>query len=181
MLYAERIGAFAMIRLLLCAAVALAAVAGEDSARDRASLVGQRFRAERDVVYKTIGGFEARLDLYMPYDNKPGPTVRRKDASALLWLRGLEDPRGIARRLSPLTYVRPDLPPILTIHGDADEMVPYSDATRLRRALDQARVPNQLLTVPGGHHGRFRWTDADTIKVQRTIEAFLRKYHQVIP
>jgi acetyl esterase/lipase len=261
--------------------------------------VGQRFRAERDVVYKKTGGFEAKLDLYIPYDGRPGPTALyihgggwangskeqyvlwflpylqlgmrvvsvqyrlsgvapapaavqdcrcalkwvaqhagkygidpdcilvtggsagghlalmtgmidasagfdgecpegvapkprailnyygvtdvlgafdRKDASALRWLRGLENPRDLARRLSPLSYVRRDLPPILTIHGDADEMVPYSDAVRLHRALDEAHAPNQLLPVPGGRHGRFRWTDKDTIRVQRTIETFLRKF-----
>jgi acetyl esterase/lipase len=103
----------------------------------------------------------------------------REDKSALLWLKGVPNPRELARRLSPLSYVRSGLPPILTIHGDADEMVPYSDAERLHRALDTVRAPNQLLTIPGGHHGRFRWTDADTIKAQRTIETFLRKY-QVI-
>ncbi len=47
---------------------------------------------------------------------------------------------------------------------------------KLRAALDRAGVRNELLTIPGGKHGRFRWTDADTIKAQRTIEAFLKKY-----
>ena len=48
----------------------------QDSARDWASLVGQRFRAERDVVYHTApGGIDLKLDLYIPYDKKPGPTI----------------------------------------------------------------------------------------------------------
>ncbi|MCL5746514.1 MAG: alpha/beta hydrolase, partial [Acidobacteria bacterium] len=56
-----------------CAAALLAQP--EQSARDWASLVGQRFRAERDVVYKTVGTFQAKVDLYVPYDNRPGPTI----------------------------------------------------------------------------------------------------------
>lgn len=36
----------------------------------------------------------------------------------------------LARRVSPLTYVRKGLPPILTIHGDADQTVPYEHAQR---------------------------------------------------
>jgi acetyl esterase/lipase len=69
-----------MLREWVAAAALLSAAAPfstaqPDTARDWASLVGQRFRAERDVVYKRAGNFEARLDLYIPYDNRPGPTA----------------------------------------------------------------------------------------------------------
>jgi acetyl esterase/lipase len=284
--------------------LAMAALAADgDSARDWASLIGQRYRAERDVVYKKTGGIETKLDLYVRYDAAPGPTVlyihgggwangskeqyvlwylpylqlgmrvvavqyrlsraapapaavqdcrcalkwvgrnaarygldmkrvlitggsagghlalitgmvdasagfddecpegeaprpaailnyygvtdvstsfEKRNPSTVLWLKDVADPGELARRISPLTWVRKGLPPILTIHGDADEMVPYSDATRLHAALEKAGVPNQLLTIPGGRHGRFRWSDQDTLTAQRTIEAFLKK-HGVIP
>jgi len=284
--------------LFLLVSVVLPAQA-QESARDWASLIGQRFRVERDVVYKTVGTFQAKVDLYVRYDNATGPTVlyihgggwangskeqyvlwflpylqlgmrvvsvqyrlsgvapapaavedcrcafrwvaqhadkygidpkrivisggsagghlalmtgmltpddgfdrdcpwdappkpaaiinyygvtdvseafRKGEASTLLWLRGVPNPEETAKRISPLTYVRAGLPPILTIHGDADESVPYSDAVRLHAALASAHVANQLVTVPGGMHGRFRWTDADTIRVQRAIEEFLHRY-----
>src|SRR6266516_431221 len=74
---------------------------------------------------------------------------------AVAWLASLANREEVARRVSPLSYVRPGLPPILTIHGDADPTVPYSHAVRLREALDKAGVPNQLLTIPGGKHGGF--------------------------
>ncbi len=45
------------------------------TARDWASLVGQRFRAEQDVVYRSVNGFNAKVDLYIPYELKPGPTI----------------------------------------------------------------------------------------------------------
>jgi fermentation-respiration switch protein FrsA (DUF1100 family) len=54
-----------------------------------------------------------------------------------------------------ITYGRPGLPPILTIHGDKDNFIPYSQAQRLHTALDKAGVPNKLLTVPGGGHDGF--------------------------
>jgi len=38
---------------------------------------------------------------------------------AIAWMGSMEDRHEIARRVSPLTYVRPGLPPIVTIHGDA--------------------------------------------------------------
>jgi acetyl esterase/lipase len=288
-----------MFRFVLILLLAKAALAQEQSARDWASLVGQRYEVLRDIVYKTNGSLQEKVDVYTRYDRKPGPTIvyihgggwssgskeqyvlwflpylqlgmrlvsvqyrltgaapapaavkdcrcalywvfqnaekygfdrtkialtggssgghlvlmsgmlRPSDglddecsgpppgqAAAIVdyygptdlvhgldvktpflenWLKGNSDPRALAKRLSPLTYVRRDLPPILMIHGDADEMVSYQDSVKLHDALSAVHVPNELITIPGGHHGRFRWTDADTIRVQQAIEGFLRRY-----
>lgn len=81
-----------------------------------------------------------------------GPNLR---TYAVTWLGSQPDREDLARRLSPLTYVRADVPPVLTIHGDADPTVPYSHAVRLHEALTKAGVRNQLLTIPGGGHGGF--------------------------
>ena len=78
----------------------------------------------------------------------------------------------IARRVSPLTYVRSGLPPILSIHGDKDDVVPYSQSVRLHEALDKAKVPNQLLTIKDGGHGGFPQTDY--VRSYETIWTFLR-------
>jgi acetyl esterase/lipase len=74
---------------------------------------------------------------------------------AVQWLGSLPDRKDLAQRLSPLEHVRADLPPILTIHGDADPIVPYEHAIQLHQKLDAARVTNRLHTVPGGGHGVF--------------------------
>lgn len=75
---------------------------------------------------------------------------------AVTWLGGLENRKEIAARVSPLTYVRPGLPPVLSIQGDADPTVPYTHSVRLHAALEKAGVPNKLITVPGGLHGNFK-------------------------
>jgi len=54
-----------------------------------------------------------------------------------------------------LTYVRAGGPPVLTVHGDADPVVPYTHGVRLKQTLDKAGVANELITVPGGRHGGF--------------------------
>lgn len=92
------------------------------------------------------------------------------------WLRLASPVEELARRISPLTWVRAGLSPVLTIHGDSDRTVPYDQATRLHEALAAAKVPNHLVTIAGGAHGRHTWTDTDTIRVQRAIEAFLRRH-----
>jgi acetyl esterase/lipase len=73
----------------------------------------------------------------------------------VMWMGSQKKPAEIARSVSPLTYVREGLPPILTIHGDKDDVVPYAHATRLKEALDKANVPNRLHTIKGGGHGGF--------------------------
>lgn len=93
---------------------------------------------------------------------------------AEMWLGSQTNRAEIARRVSPLTYVRAGLPPVLSIHGDADDVVPYSQATRLHAALEKAGVPNKLITVPGGKHGDFN--PAQYEQLYNDIFSFLSKY-----
>ena len=93
--------------------------------------------------------------------------------AAASWMGSLPNRDEVARRVSPLTYVRPGLPPVLTIHGDADVTVPYQHAVRLHEALSKVNVPNQLLTIPGGKHGNF--APDERTKIYVTIREFLAK------
>jgi acetyl esterase/lipase len=101
-------------------------------------------------------------------DMLQGPRIR---SYAVTWLGSVPNREDLARRLSPLTYVRADLPPMLTIHGDGDRVVPYSHATRLHDALKKAGVRNRLLTIPGGDHGDF--TAEQQIAAYEAIHQFL--------
>jgi acetyl esterase/lipase len=94
---------------------------------------------------------------------------------AVQWLGSMPNKEQIAKRVSPLEYVRPGLPPILMIQGDADPTVPYSHSVRLHEALDKVDVPNQLLTIPGGKHGNF--TPEERVRIHKTTRDFLAKYH----
>jgi acetyl esterase/lipase len=50
---------------------------------------------------------------------------------ALMWLRNQPNRKQLARQLSPLTYVRAGLPPIIILHGEQDDTVPYPQGVRL--------------------------------------------------
>jgi acetyl esterase/lipase len=93
---------------------------------------------------------------------------------AVTWLGSQTDREEIARRVSPLSYVRAGLPPTIMIQGDADPTVPYSHSVRLQKALDQSGVPNELVTIPGGKHGRFSGPEMDM--AYSHVWAFLAKY-----
>jgi acetyl esterase/lipase len=103
-----------------------------------------------------------------------GPNMR---AYAVTWLGSTADRDQIAKRVSPLTYVRAGLPPVLTIHGDADPTVPYTQSVRLHKALTDAGVPNELMTMPGGKHGFDCCTPAGRQQAYAKIREFLAKHH----
>jgi acetyl esterase/lipase len=100
-----------------------------------------------------------------------GPNMK---TYAVTWMGSLSDRNDIAKRVSPLTYVRKDLPPIITIQGDADPTVPYSHGVRLHKALADAGVAQKHVTIPGGRHGGF--SRDENLKAYAEIRAFLAKY-----
>ena len=93
---------------------------------------------------------------------------------AVTWMGSMPNRFEIAERVSPLTYVRDGLPPILTIHGDADPTVPYQHGIRLQEELTKAGVSNELHTVRGGGHGGFN--REETVAIFDTIDRFLTKH-----
>jgi acetyl esterase/lipase len=76
----------------------------------------------------------------------------------------------VARAASSITYVSPDDPPFLIIHGTDDPGVPYDQSVRLAAALRKAGVPVLFQTVEGGLHGNFR-----NPEIARRIRLFFDK------
>ena len=90
---------------------------------------------------------------------------------AVEWLASLPNRDEVARRVSPMTYAKAGVPPVITIHGDKDTLVPHAQAERLHAALEKAGVPNKLVTIPGGGHGGF--SADETITAFTAIKQFL--------
>ena len=64
-----------------------------------------------------------------------------------------DDPDGSHRRLaSPVIYARETGPPVLTIHGTADQTVPFAQAQALEAALEAAREPHSFIPIQGMDH-----------------------------
>jgi acetyl esterase/lipase len=92
---------------------------------------------------------------------------------AIEWLGSQNSRAELARQLSPITYVRAGLPPIITIHGDGDDVAPYGQAVRFHAALDKAGVPNQLVTIKGSKHDGFK--RQELVSSYAAIREFLHK------
>lgn len=74
--------------------------------------------------------------------------------SAVLTFVGGTPPANRARAdyMSPVTYVDRHACPFLTVHGDADHLVPVEHARVLHEALRAAGVESHCHIVPGGGH-----------------------------
>jgi acetyl esterase/lipase len=101
-------------------------------------------------------------------DMLQGPNVR---SYAVQWFGSLPNRLELAHQVSPISYVRASGPAVLTIHGDADPLVPYAHALRLREAMNKAGEKNELLTIKGGGHGGF--SAEQQVQAYEAIRAFL--------
>ena len=91
---------------------------------------------------------------------------------AVTWIGGRPNYKDVAKRVSPMTYVRAGLPPVIAIHGDADPTVPYEQEVREIEALKKAGNVAELVTIPGGGHGNF--PRDQVLRAWTAIDAFLQ-------
>lgn len=85
-------------------------------------------------------------------------------------LQGAPD---LARRASPISYVRGQAPPFLIVHGDKDRFVPVAQSIELAEALRRAGTDVTLHRIPGADHIFIGYRDIQGLLDE--IIAFLRQ------
>jgi acetyl esterase/lipase len=113
----------------------------------------------------------AVINWYGPSDLSELALGKNPFDQAVEWIRGRKE---VAKSVSPLHYVSASAPPVLTIHGSADDVIPYSQSVRLHKALSDAGVANRLLTLEGAHHGDF--TAGQIARAYDAVRSFLRAH-----
>jgi len=104
-------------------------------------------------------GFSSRVqavvDWYGPTDlSKMGGRYDRPDSPVCRLLGGsLHERMELVRMANPITYVTPDDPPFLFIHGEKDHVVPFNQSELLYEALKEAEVDATLIKVENADHG----------------------------
>jgi len=78
-----------------------------------------------------------------------------------------------AASANPITYVTPDDPPFLLLHGLSDCLVPWQQSQILHDALKRAGVPSKLILVPFAGHGDPLFV---TPLIQKQVDDFLDKH-----
>ena len=89
---------------------------------------------------------------------------------ALLLGGPLQERPEAVRLANPITYIRPDNPPFLIMHGDCDMVVPLHQSQLLYEALTAAGVPAALSIVGGAGHG------FDSPSIDEEVDAFFDRY-----
>ncbi|MEO8217811.1 MAG: alpha/beta hydrolase [Acidobacteriota bacterium] len=79
---------------------------------------------------------------------------------------------------NPITYVTPDDPPFLILHGLADCLVPWQQSQILYDALTAAGVEAKLVLVPAARHADFLFL---TSAVQNQVDDFLDRHLRSVP
>lgn len=119
-------------------------------------------------------GVRAVVNYYGPSD-----ISRMADDPACSLLLGGADVRTSPELVAPtiaMNHVRPasaaaTLPPVLTLHGDQDEVVPLEQGLLLHEALDQAGHPVRTYVLKGAGHGTGAFWTRETLDV---VDGFLR-------
>jgi acetyl esterase/lipase len=83
-----------------------------------------------------------------------------KDLRAAFFAPGAEDSpeirQELGKRISPIYFITPKLPPTLIIHGDADKRVPFQQSESFVKKAAEAGATAKLIVKPGAGHG---WPD----------------------
>ena len=143
----------------------------------------ERFDIDPERLGVTGGSAGGHLSLMLGLASDPGdpaaeePVLRQSNRVHAVVayfppvdLRGIAGPNErfpaldfdpeLAADISPIRFVSEDDPPVLLIHGDADELVPLSNSERMHEALTAAEVTNEMVVIQGAGHG-FRGADGE--------------------
>ncbi len=136
-----------------------------------AALAGATFTPE---LYKCVVSISGTGNLAEFLKSRRKAYGEESDVYAY-WMGQIGDPKRDATRIaavSPALHVDRVKAPILLVHGDADEIVPYQASMEMKKLLDKSGRPTQLITLEDeGHSG---WTDANERLVMNAIGEFLK-------
>lgn len=90
---------------------------------------------------------------------------------AQAWIGDESRLADISAAYSPIHLVNADSPPVLTIHGTDDVIVPYDQAVVLHEKLQELGFRNRLLSLEGGTHAGF--TDAQFLEAFEAMLTFV--------
>jgi arylsulfatase A-like enzyme/dienelactone hydrolase len=110
-----------------------------------AGLEGQGGYAEQSSRVQAV------VDMFGPADLTAFADTTGTRGQIVFGATSRDDP--VLGRASPVTYISPDDPPFLILHGEKDQTVPPSQSQILYERLQAAGVPATLVVVKNAGHG----------------------------
>lgn len=93
---------------------------------------------------------------------------------AITWFGSLPNREALARRVSPIHYVRKDGPPVFLVAGSADPILDFHQSVEMDAALKGAGEPSELMIIDRGLHGHF--SPDQQIEIYARILRFLERH-----
>jgi acetyl esterase/lipase len=88
----------------------------------------------------------------------------------------LTEKADLVRAANPITYVTPDDPPFLIMHGEDDRTVPINQSELLNDALKKAGVEVTFVRVKNAGHGFGGGSEPNSQEIRRQILAFFDRH-----
>jgi alpha-L-fucosidase 2 len=77
--------------------------------------------------------------------------------------------------MSPVNFVRKDMPPLLLIHGTSDELVPFAQSQEMCSRVREAGASCDLYPVRGGGHGMHSWEGKNLTEYKKFMVDWLQR------
>jgi acetyl esterase/lipase len=115
--------------------------------------------AKEDTRVQAVVGFSPATDMVADTKRRGGLS---KSLQALFGRETVDDAtRALLTEMSPITYVKPGLPPFLFVQGDVDKTVPYGQTLDFMSKLKENNVPCEIVTIKGAPHQITDWDKFD--------------------
>ncbi len=131
------------------------ALVGYSAGGHLVTLAGTHAAAATQV--QAVVGFAPPTDLVADNERRGGLSLSMRSLFGYDTTNLTDDVRAVLKESSPLTYVRPGLPPFLLVNGSADKTVPIGQTENFFKALKAADVDATLLVIPDGQHRITDW------------------------
>ena len=152
------------------------ALAGESAGGHLVQLA--MVRADESTRLAAVVPFYGRCELIS--DQKPGVEMRVNYVQ--LFGRKIYDDTAqqLMTEASPLLHLKAGLPPVLLVHGTADQSVPYEQSVEWQKRSRALGLTCDLLTIKDGVHGMISW-DAVAPTYKQDVVAWLQRTLKIAP
>jgi len=117
--------------------------------------------ATDDTKVQAIVGMAPPTDLVWDNERRGGASVSMKALFNLESTNLTESVRAVLKENSPVTYIKPGLPPFIILQGSADKTVPAEQSQAFQKKLQAAGVSCDMISIPEGQHRIADWNRFD--------------------
>jgi len=118
-------------------------------------------RATADTRVQAVAAFAPPTDLVTDNERRGGLSISMRNLFNCDATNLTARVRAMLKENSPLTYVKPGLPPFLIIQGSADKTVPANQSLAFQEKLKAAGGECDLIMISEGQHRIADWTKFD--------------------